>query len=366
MSERGGLVGALANTIEKDESGELDKKPYKGIVHYSSLTLNLPSKDQASHFKSATAVPPSLPEPLASFGAVVADGWLYVYGGHIGEEHEHSAANLSPHFRRVQLDGGKEWLELPMQTHLQGLPLVAHGGKIYRVGGLNNRNATKNDAEELKSTDEFAEYNPATNKWTSLTPLPAARSSHNAAVIGDRLYVVGGWKLDGKAPGTWQPEALEYDFNDAKAGWKRLPSAGFKRRALGAGVWKGKLFALGGLDEKGEPSRRVDVFDTQSGKWSQGPTLPGLDMAGFGVSAWNLDGDLYVCGLPGVLYRLDTSGSAWGEAGKLETPRFFHQLVPGPHGSLLAVGGASENGHVATIERIDVQISHVVNNHTEK
>ena len=44
-AENGGLVGALANTMEKDKSGELDKKPYKGIMHYASLTFELPSKD---------------------------------------------------------------------------------------------------------------------------------------------------------------------------------------------------------------------------------------------------------------------------------------------------------------------------------
>jgi hypothetical protein len=81
-------------------------------------------------------------------------------------------------------------------------------------------------------------------------------------------------------------------------------------------------------------------------------------MAGFGVSACTLDDDLYVCGLRGVLYRLGDTGSAWEDAGKLETPRFFHQLVPGPDGSLLAVAGASTNGHIATIERIDIQKPH--------
>ncbi len=366
--EKGGLIGALTNTMEKDKSGGLDGKPYKGTVHYASLTFDLPTKGSASREKSAASpqkteptpkkhatILTPLPEPLASFGAVVSDSWLYVYGGHTGEEHEHSAANLSNHFRRIQLDGGKKWQELPMQTKLQGFPLVAHGGKIYRVGGLNIRNKTTADPEDLHSSDEFAEYDPATSKWTLLTPLPAARSSHNAAMMGDKLYVVGGWKLDGKLPGTWQPDALVYDFADAKAGWQKLPQPDFKRRALAAGIWKGKLFALGGMDEKAKPSVHVDFFDPQSGKWSQGPKLPGVGMAGFGVSAWSLNGDLYVCGLRGVLYRLSDTGSAWEEAGKLETPRFFHQLVPGPYGTLMAVGGASMIGHLATIERIDLQ-----------
>jgi hypothetical protein len=316
--------------------------------------------------EQTAGVLPPLPEPLASFGAAVADGWLYVYGGHIGEEHEHSAANLSPHFRRIQLDGRRQWQELPMQTHLQGLPLVAHSGKIYRIGGLNNRNATKVDVEDPHSTDEFAAYDPDTNQWAALVPLPTARSSHNAVVIGDRLYVVGGWKLEGKSPSAWQIDALVYDFKDVKAGWQKLPTPAFKRRALAAGVWKGKLVAIGGIDEKGKPSLRVDVFDPQSAAWSQGPKLPGTGMAGFGASACTLDGNLYVSGLRGILYRLNLTGSAWEKAGKLETPRFFHQLVPGSNESSLAVGGASINGHVATIERIDVKNPPAGKNEAEK
>jgi uncharacterized GH25 family protein len=367
--EGGGLVGVLANTLEKDKSGELDGKPYKGVSHYASLTFALPGgsgveKKAAGATEGAkpqAALPP-LPEPVASFGGVVADGWLYVYGGHQGEEHEHSAANLSPHFRRLQLEGGTEWQELPMQTALQGFPLVAHGGKVYRVGGLEIRNPTTKDPEDLHSTAEFAEYDPATNKWTALAPLPAARSSHNAAVIGDRLYVVGGWRLDGKSPGTWEPDALVYDFAKPHAGWQKLPLPEFKRRALAAGVWNGKLFALGGMNDKGKVSMQVDVFDPQSDTWTKGPSLPGAGMAGFGASAWNLDGELYVCGLRGTLYRLNDAGSAWEEAGRMETPRFFHQLVPAPHGGLVVVGGASQEGHLATIERIELTAAPTADN----
>jgi N-acetylneuraminic acid mutarotase len=375
----GGLVGVLANTMEKDLAGELDGKPYKGVMHYASLTFNLPAKGEAVSKEasapqpktaaapgSSAAVLPPLPKPVASFGAVVADGWLYVYGGHQGEEHEHSAANLSNHFRRIQLEGGTEWQELPMQTPLQGFPLVAHGGKVYRVGGLNMHNPTTKDAEDLHSTAEFAEFDPANSKWTALAPLPAARSSHNAVVIGDRLYVVGGWRLEGKSPGTWEPDTLVYDFSKPDAGWQKLPLPDFKRRALAAGIWKDKLFALGGMDESSKPSMRVDFFDPQSGKWAEGPKLPGAGMAGFGASAWNLDGNLYVCGLRGIVYRLSDTGSAWEEAGRMESPRFFHQLVPAPHGGLMVVGGASVKGHLATIERIELSNPQVAKTGKEK
>lgn len=361
--ETGGLIGVLANRTEKDKSGEFDGKPYKGAMHYASLTFHVSEKPTAEKKDVSTEKPKTaevvsaitpLPEPLSSFGGVVCDGWLYVYGGHTGREHQHSAANLSQYFRRIKLEGGKAWEDLPMQTPLQGLPIVAYKGKIYRVGGLSARNATRKQKEDLHSTDEFAEFDPATRKWTALKPLPAARSSHNAAVIGDKLYVVGGWRLAGKSPGTWQPDALVYDFNQPAAGWQKLPLPDFKRRALAAGIWKGKLVALGGMDESADVSLRVDVYDPESRKWERGPDLPAADMAGFGASAWNLDGELYVCDLAGVLYRLSDKGSAWEEAGRIATPRFFHQLVPSHRGGLLVVGGASQDGHLATIERVQL------------
>ena len=377
--EGGGVVGVLANTMEKDQAGELDGKPYKGVMHYASLTFELPGKEgvakkdapakeekAAPAADSSAAVLPPLPEPVASFGAVVADGWLYVYGGHIGDEHQHSAANLSKHFRRIQLDGGKEWEELPMETALQGFPLVAHGGKVYRVGGLNMLNPTLKDKEDLHSSAEFSEFDPTTKKWTALAPLPAARSSHNGVVIGDKLYVVGGWNLNGKSPGKWEPDALVYDFTKPSDGWQKLPVPEFKRRALAAGFWQGKLFAIGGMDEKGKPSTRVDFFDPQTGKWTEGPKLPGAGMkAGFGLSAWNLDGKLYFCGLRGVLCRLNDTGSAWEEAGQTEE-RFFHQLVPAPHGGLMVVGGASMEGHLATIARVDISDAKVAKTGKDK
>ena len=237
-----GLVGVLANRKDDSATGKLGEKSYNQALHYSSLTLEWPvghktqGGEAVSSAKPRAALPP-LPEPLSSFGAVVSDGWLYVYGGHIGTEHDHSAANLSNHFRRIRLgntssaSGSQAWEELPMQTPLQGLPLVSHAGKVYRVGGLNARNSTTDDEADLHSTADFVEFDPATGKWNSLSPLPAPRSSHNAVVIGDRLYVVGGWTLAGESPGTWQPDALIYDFAQPQAGWQKLPSPPFKRRA---------------------------------------------------------------------------------------------------------------------------------------
>ncbi|MEM7200732.1 MAG: hypothetical protein AAF628_10725 [Planctomycetota bacterium] len=38
--------------------------------------------------------PPVLPQAVASLGTAAADGWLYVYGGHVGRAHQHSREHV--------------------------------------------------------------------------------------------------------------------------------------------------------------------------------------------------------------------------------------------------------------------------------
>jgi hypothetical protein len=358
-----GLVSVLANHVEKEAAGEYEGKEYKSVMHYASLTFGRATAEkQTKSEKAAAAVIPAepqsalvpLPEPVSSFGAAVSDGWLYVYGGHIGGEHEHSTANLSQHFRRIRLEGGDEWESLPMQMPLQGLALVAYKGNVYRIGGLSARNATADDDEDLHSQADFSVFDPATGKWESLAPLPTPRSSHNAVVIDGNLYVVGGWHLHGQSPGDWQSDALVYEFANPDVGWRKLPAPPFKRRAISAGEWRGKLVVIGGMNENEKISRRVDLFDPHSALWSEGPKLPGTGMMAFGTAACDLDGQIFVTGLQGVVYRLNKTGSAWEEATRMATGRFFHQLVPTSDGRLLAVGGASRENHLADIEAIGI------------
>ena len=215
-----------------------------------------------------------MPEALASFGAAVCDGHLYVYSGHTGKAHAHSRDNLSDGFYRLALDGQGEWESLPMRTALQGLPLLTHGGKLYRVGGLHATNPAGEEAD-MHSVDEFECFDPQSNQWKALAKLPQPRSSHDAVVIGDKLYVVGGWTLSGDSGGECLEEALVFDLSEESGQWHKLPTLPFQRRALAVGNWQGKLIAIGGMDEDHGISTAVDCFDPQSETWSKLAEFPG-------------------------------------------------------------------------------------------
>ena len=316
------------------------------VVCLASVTLATAETETAPGDANAC-----LPEPLASFGAVTHDGWIYVYSGHIGTAHDHSKDNLSKSFSRRRVEGGA-WESLPMETPLQGLALVAHGGHVYRVGGMTAHNAADEDPA-LFSTDSFAQFDPETKTWTQLAPLPEGRSSHDAVVIDSKLYVVGGWKLAGDDHGEWQAETLVYDFSQPESGWQSVTQP-FQRRALAVSHHHGKLVVIGGMNADDEVDRSVNIFDPSTGEWVDGPTFPGEGMNGFGASAWNNGRGLLASGSSGVVYRLSEDASAWQEVGKLRTARFFHQFVPASENALLVLGGASRKGHLNEIEVLEV------------
>ena len=369
-----GLVGVRAGFTDKNAKGELDGEEYAGATHYATLTFRIDSlqafperDDKLPDSQTVSAMPtsdyPELTEGVASFGGAVRDGWLYIYSGHIGGAHDHSRENLSQRFQRLRLDGGMQWEDLPMQTPLQGLALVSHNTGLYRIGGMNARNAPEED-EDLHSTKDFARFDPTSREWTKLADLPVARSSHDAVVIGDKLYVAGGWTLDGDGEGTWIDKAIVFDLSDPTGRWKQLPRAPFARRALAVSHWQGQFVVLGGIDSEGDISFEVDLYSPETQEWTKGPKLPWQGMEAFGISAWNLGGQLYVSGLAERVFQLQEDGQNWTEATELKIPRFFHQLLPLEDDSLLAVAGASRRGHLTHIEKLQMADATTATNKT--
>lgn len=173
---------------------------------------------------------PDLPNPVSSFGAAIVGDAVYVYGGHTGRAHTYSTETTLGEFRRLDLKDPTSWEDLPGGPKLQGLTLVAHREKLYRVGGMQPQNA-KAEKTDTRSQDACAVFDPATGKWADLEPLPEPRSSHDAAVVGDTLYVFGGWRLNGKdGKSEWLDHGWALDLSKAGARWRKVNQP-FQRRA---------------------------------------------------------------------------------------------------------------------------------------
>ena len=308
----------------------------------------------AVHFSNAAL--PELPQPATSFGATLAEGWLYIYGGNTGKAHEFHRDCVKGDFFRLKLPDGTAWEQLPGGTALLSSSLVAHEGKIIRIGGMNARNA-KGEKNDLHSTTEVMRFDPATQKWDALPALPEARSSHDAVVVGDTLYVGGGWRLVGDdgdgAAATWENTLLSLDLKAPDKGWQKKAQP-FERRAIAAVADGKRLWFFGGMDSHDKPSRAVDWCDLATGDWGKGPDLPEGPMAGFGVAGCLGDGRVLSSPLSGKISALGADGKAWEEIATLSPARFFHRLLPMTDGRLIAVGGSNKQGQVRTLEIISL------------
>jgi N-acetylneuraminic acid mutarotase len=296
---------------------------------------------------------PALPEALSSFGGIAADGFLYVYGGHTGKAHNYSTATVSGKFHRLDLKAPKAWEELPGGPPLQGMNLAAHAGKIYRVGGMQPRNAP-GEAADNHSVADVACYDPAAKQWTTLPPMPEPRSSHDVVALNGKLYVVGGWTMKGREQKpTWLKTVLALDLSAPNMKWTALEQP-FQRRALCVGAAGGKLYVLGGMNEKGAITKQVDVLDPKTMKWSKSAALPGDEGNGFSPAACTM-GRLCVTVGDGGVFRLDAKGAAWERIGGVDVGRIVARLVSGGPGRLLVVGGSGAKGNVAEIGVVDFQ-----------
>lgn len=281
---------------------------------------------------------PQLPEAVTSFGAATSQGWLYVFGGHKGERHEYNADAVSGSFHRLSLRPGATWEKLPGAAPSQGLPLVAHGKYIYRIGGMAARN-TPGAKQDLHSVALVQRFDPARGQWEDFTPLPESRSSHDAAVIGSKLYVSGGWQLvGGTNKPVWPDHSLVIDLGDPSAGWTRLKQP-FRRRALALAAHGTQLFAIGGMDSDSQPTLAVEIYDAASGQWSKGPELPTGRHKGFSCSAVTHAGRVYANSFQGDLLRLTADGRSWEAVARVQRPRLAHRLVTTDAARLLVLGG---------------------------
>lgn len=106
-------------------------------------------------------------------------------------------------------------------------------------------------------------------EWVEAAPMPTERTNVGGAVIGRKIYVVGGLDGFGRALDTVEV------FDVVKNIWSTalpLPEALHQVEVVSYG---GKLYAFGGFD--GLRMKAVDsmyIYDPEVGTWSQGAAMP--------------------------------------------------------------------------------------------
>jgi N-acetylneuraminic acid mutarotase len=87
-------------------------------------------------------------------------------------------------------------------TQRGGISGGVYNGRIYVAGG------EFEDARMFASIRAVEAYEPATDQWSVLPPMPRSRHGLAGAVLGDTLHVVGGEYASGSPGDSNDPDAL--------------------------------------------------------------------------------------------------------------------------------------------------------------
>lgn len=198
--------------------------------------------------------------PRSEMRPVVIDGLIYVAGG-IGRR----AADTQK--LEVYDPASDEWTALaPMPEGRHHTQTTVHARKLYVLGGY--------AAGGFNGTDTAFRYDPDTDTWETLASLPETRGGGEAVTLGDYIYIVGGV---GPSP---RPRTLRYD--PATDTWDELATTLLPRDHLAAVALDGKIYAMGGR-APGRDLASVEVYDPELNVWSAAPPMNEAH-SGFGAA----------------------------------------------------------------------------------
>jgi N-acetylneuraminic acid mutarotase len=229
---------------------------------------------------------------------------------------------------RYDLRRGTTRIVAPMPIALNHAPAVAHGGGVYVVGGY----AGSGHGADA-GTRGLLRYDPRSDRWSRLAPMPTARGALCAGAIGGRIYAAGG------ASRGHPLDTLEvYDIAGKR--WTTGPPMGRGREHLACAVAAGKLYVLAGRASGQGNFTTAERFDPATNRWE---SLPDMAKARGGIAAATVGDDVVVLGgeeSAGTIeeveaYNVATRG--WRALPDLRTPR---------HG----LGAVAYRGRVYAIE----------------
>ncbi len=239
------------------------------------------------------------PGPIREAAIVAAQNKIYMFAGQgtgyvpLGLVFEYDPAT----------NAWKEKKRMPLPSHHNAI--VEYNGKIYLFGGF-----------KLPDTGQFGwqpidnswEYNPESDTWKALKPMPSQRGASSAAVVNGKAYVMGGMAVHPGTPngpvniGTDDTPRRsvttveEYDF--ASDQWRERTPMPTPRHHFVVAAINGKIFALGGRQGLARPSvgysSAVEEYDPANDLWlaSRTPMQVARQDMSFGV----YEGRLYVIG----------------------------------------------------------------------
>lgn len=275
-----------------------------------------------------------LPEALLDVGGAAIGDTVYVVGGKTPD-----GPQSTVYAHHVPTGTWSTVAPVP-GTAVENPAVVAVNGKLYVLGG--------STAPFSGAVGQAAVYDPSSDAWSSLPPLPTPRGGAVAQHVGGKIYVVGGMTADGAS------SSLVEVLDLASGTWSTAPAMNTARDNPGSAAIDGVIYVFGGRTRAANGTTlngalsTVEAFDPATGTWSARAPMPtGRRTA---VSAV-IDGMALLVGGEGggdgnafdATERYDPVLDSWQKLWPMTTPR--HGAAGGVvDGRLHVVGGGPTTG----------------------
>ncbi len=230
-------------------------------------------------------------------------------------------------------------------------------GKIYVLSGLDN---APGPATHTPTGYNWA-YDPAADAWTAKRPMPVPAHHVMVEVFGDKIYLFGGFVRPPTVV-AWQPTSNTWEYDPATDAWKALAPMPTPRGAGEAVEVGGRIYVIGGVrsTKPGDPGApiplgstdqivvgTVEAYDPATNTWQARSSMPTARNHFFAGAAngriYAIDGRIgaVFVGMSDVIdlvEEYDPATDHWAYKSRAPTPR--GDVTGGEHdGSLYVLGG---------------------------
>ncbi len=281
-----------------------------------------------------------MPAARAWAAAGVINGVLYVAGGHDGT----TGGTTTLQAYNPATDTWSTLVPMPGRRY-QGDGAGVINGELYMAGGWNYPD------NSIPQSQLFV-YNPGANAWSSKAAMPTLSGNGASGAINGKLYVT----TAANGYSGWRNFLHVYDpANDT---WTSLASSPNDHVNPAFGVIDNKFYVAGGDSDSGVHAM-LDVYDPDTSNWTTKASMP---VAGQNFASGVINGKLYAIGgdiagaYSNTVYVYDPSTDTWTTETPMPTARAG--AVAGViNGVLYVVGGSNGTGTLATAEAFVASLS---------
>jgi N-acetylneuraminic acid mutarotase len=207
-----------------------------------------------------------IPTGRTNYAIAVVQNKIYVIGGDPFSDKVEVFDPLSNSWNSVS----------NMPSKRQHISCAVVDDKIYVIGGFEDVCCPpfpeKCDWDKCaKISDLNQVYDPKTDSWKTLKPIPTKRHGHDIAAANGKIYVIGGM---GNSTSIWSPLDIVEEYNPATDTWLEKNKMPTPRDGFGLSVINNNIYVFGGWNTENQQTNETVLYDTRTNNWHYSTKIP--------------------------------------------------------------------------------------------